>query len=409
MAQGPRGALHLFRPLAALMPAVRRADRPVPFGQRVFCTGVSASIFLMGSYLIPLQGVRSSAYQSVDPLYWVRPILLSNRGTLLELGVAPVVTARAVMHLLTGPVDREDRKLMVAARTALAMAVALGQATTHVLLGLYGSVGALEGVLIVLQLFSGSAIVVYIDEVLEMGYGLRGASVFSLLAAVNTIILNLFFGPVRRLLATCLVLLVAVFLHGCRLPQPMRDAQGNQQGSLPVNFLYTSTATIVLHSSVVSAFSMASQLLHYSRYGGSVVARLIGTWEETSYAAVPVGGLAYYVTPPWGLHVVADRFHALSYTALRLTSCAMLSQAWANQRLAFDFPDDTIRSRVSRYIPMASALSGLNVGALTVLGDVTGAIGSGSGILLTATLVYNLVVSFRSEGQLNVRAPFFFN
>ncbi|GJM85270.1 hypothetical protein PR202_ga01705 [Eleusine coracana subsp. coracana] len=65
---------------------------------------------------------------------------------------------------------------------------------------------------------------------------------------------------------------------------------------------------IVLHSAIVSALYMISQMLHYSRIVGGT---LLGTWKETSYAAVPVGGLAYYVTPPSGLaHVVADPLHA---------------------------------------------------------------------------------------------------
>jgi protein transport protein SEC61 subunit alpha len=412
MARDSRGALHLFRALAALIPAARRVGRAAPpFGQRVLCTCMSVSVFLMGTHLIPLYGVRR--YSAYDPLYWARPILASNRGSLMELGVAPVVVARAAVQLLTGsellgPVDRRhystNRELIAAARIALAMAISLVEAAAHVLLGMYGPVGPIGGALIALQLFSGGAVVAFLDGLLGMGYGLRRASAFSLLAATNTcgkIIWKIAdAGRVSGgLVATFLVLLLAVFLHGCRvlLPISSRDARGRRD-TLPVKLLYTSSVPIVLHSAAVSAFSVASQLLHYSRYGGGMVARLIGTWEEASYAAVPVGGLAYYVTPPAGQgHVIADPLHALLYAVLLLTSCALLSQAWATRRLDLDFPDAAIRSQVSRYIPTAAALGGLCVGALTILGDVTGAIGSGTGILLTATVVYNLSSSTTRE------------
>ncbi|GJM85271.1 hypothetical protein PR202_ga01706 [Eleusine coracana subsp. coracana] len=182
----------MFRPLAGLVPAVRRADRQMPFGHRVLYTGMSVSVFLVCSHL-PLYGVRHAAVGGADPLYWVRSLLASTRGTLMELGVAPVVTAGTVMQLLTGSkflrVDqnvREDRELVDAARKALAMTIALGEATAHVLLGRYGSVGVFNGALIVMQLFTASAMVIFLDELLDKGYGLAGASAISLLSATNT-------------------------------------------------------------------------------------------------------------------------------------------------------------------------------------------------------------------------------
>jgi protein transport protein SEC61 subunit alpha len=44
---------------------------------------------------IPLYGIASM--QGADPFYWLRVILASNRGTLMELGISPTVTAGMVM------------------------------------------------------------------------------------------------------------------------------------------------------------------------------------------------------------------------------------------------------------------------------------------------------------------------
>ena len=60
---------------------------------------------------------------SSDPLYWMRVILASNRGTLMELGITPIVTSGMIMQLLAGAnlidVDfslKEDRALFSGAQ-----------------------------------------------------------------------------------------------------------------------------------------------------------------------------------------------------------------------------------------------------------------------------------------------------
>ncbi|CAL5057714.1 unnamed protein product [Urochloa decumbens] len=458
-------ALDVVRPLASLVPAVRRPNRVVPFHRRALYTGASVAVFLVCSHL-PLYGVRYAAASGADPLYYVRSILASNRGTLMELGVGPIVTAGTLMQLLTASnvirVDhnvRADRELADAARRVLAIVIALGEAAASVLLGMYGPVGALNGALVVLQLVSASAVVVFLDDLFDKGYGLCGASAVSLFSTANTcgkvfwhafspVTVNAGRGPafegavlavayhavaragrgaralvaavlrghlpnMTNLLATGLVLLAAVYLEGIKMLVPLqsKDTRG-RRGTFPVKLLYTSTMPVVLHSAAVTALYLVSQLVHYSRFlGGGVLARLLGVWEEAGHAAVPVGGLAYYVTAP--ASVFADPLHALVYAALLLASCAFLSQAWVlasgssardvakrlgEQRLVVPGRRDGATYHVlSRCIPTAAALGGLCVGALTIFADMTGVIGTGTGIMLAATTVYNLVNSVEKE------------
>ena len=142
---------------------------------------------------------------SSDPLYWLRAILASNRGTLMELGITPIVTSGMIMQLLAGAqlidVDfslKDDRALFGGAQkresrnstilsivltlVVFALIISLGQATVYVLTGLYGSPSSLgPGVclLLILQLVSASLIVILLDELLTKGYGLgSGISLF---------------------------------------------------------------------------------------------------------------------------------------------------------------------------------------------------------------------------------------
>ena len=69
----------------------------VPFQSRVMWTAIVLAIFLVSSQ-IPLYGIMSS--DSSDPLFWMRVILASNRGTLMELGISPIVTSGMIIQLL---------------------------------------------------------------------------------------------------------------------------------------------------------------------------------------------------------------------------------------------------------------------------------------------------------------------
>jgi hypothetical protein len=115
MAGGFR-VLHLVRPFLAFLPEVQSADRKIPFREKVIYTVISLFIFLVCSQL-PLYGIHSTT--GADPFYWMRVILASNRGTVMELGITPIVTSGMVMQLLVGSkiieVDnsvREDRALL---------------------------------------------------------------------------------------------------------------------------------------------------------------------------------------------------------------------------------------------------------------------------------------------------------
>ena len=51
----------------------------------------------------------------------------------------------------------------------------------------------------------------------------------------------------------------------------------------------------------------------------------------------------------------------------------------------------------NRYIPTAAAFGGMCIGALTVVADFLGAIGSGTGILLAVTIIYQYYEMFQQQ------------
>ena len=115
---------------------------------------------------------------SADPFYWMRVILASNRGTLMELGISPIVTSGLIMQLLAGAKIIEvgdtpkDRALFNGAQKLFGMLITVGQAIVYVMTGMYGDpsdIGAGVCLLIIIQLFVAGLIVLLLDELLQKG------------------------------------------------------------------------------------------------------------------------------------------------------------------------------------------------------------------------------------------------
>merc|ERR1712167_554126 len=188
--------LQLVRPFMYVLPEVKSPDRPRKFKEKVLWTSITLFIFLVCCQ-IPLYGIKTN--DSADPFYWMHVILASNRGTLMELGISPIVTSGMVMQLLAGSkiidVDqnlKEDRVLFSGAQKLFGMLITLGEAVAYVISGMYGDVkdlGAGNAILIIIQLFFAGVIVIILDELLQKGYGLgSGISLFIATNICETIV-----------------------------------------------------------------------------------------------------------------------------------------------------------------------------------------------------------------------------
>jgi len=178
--------IELLEPLMHFLPEVAQPDRRIPFREKILWTVIVLFIFLVCSQ-IPLFGVLHS--NNADPFYWARVVLASNRGTLMELGISPIVTSGLIMQLLAGAkiidVDQSnpgDRNLFQGAQKLLGIIITIGEAVAYVLSGMYGDVrdiGGGKAVLIIIQLFFAGLVVLVLDELLQKGYGLgSGISLF---------------------------------------------------------------------------------------------------------------------------------------------------------------------------------------------------------------------------------------
>jgi len=345
-----------------------------------------------------------------------------------------------------------------------------------VLSGMYGPIqdlGAGNAILIILQLFFAGIIVIILDELLQKGYGLgSGISLFIATniceniiwkafspTTINTgrgtefegAVIALFHLLITRsdkvralkeafyrqnlpnltnLLATVFVFVVVIYFQGFRVDLPVKyQKYRGQQGSYPIKLFYTSNIPIILQTALVSNLYFFSQLL-YKRYPSNILVQLLGRWQEVEgmgmgSQSIPVGGIAYYVSPPTSLaEIIYDPVHALFYLIFILTSCALFSKTWievsgssprdvAKQLREQDmvirgFREKSVITVLNRYIPTAAAFGGMCIGALTVLADFMGAIGSGTGILLAVTIIFQYFEMFAKETSKESGSPFAF-
>jgi protein transport protein SEC61 subunit alpha len=455
-----------------VLPEVATPERKVPFREKMLWTAVTLFIFLVCCQ-IPLYGITST--NSSDPFYWLRVIIASNRGTLMELGISPIVTSGMVMQLLAGSkiieVDqsiKEDRALFSGAQKLFGILITIGEAVAYVVSGMYGDIsviGAGTAILIIAQLFFAGIIVIVLDELLQKGYGLgSGISLFIATNICESIVWKAFspttintgrgtefegaiialfhllitrsdkvralkeafyrqnLPNITNLLATVLVFGVVIYFQGFRVELPVKyQRYRGQQGTYPIKLFYTSNIPIILQTALVSNLYFFSQLM-YKRYPNNIIVQLLGRWQEIKGGGgqtKPVGGMAYYVSPPTSFSDLwSDPFHSLFYFTFILGACALFSKTWIEvsgssardvakqlrdqQMVMKGHRDSSLIKVLNYYIPTAAAFGGMCIGALTVFADFLGAIGSGTGILLAVTIIYQYFEMFykeKSDGQ----------
>jgi protein transport protein SEC61 subunit alpha len=82
--------IELFKPIARFFPDIKAPDRKVAFNEKLFWTAIALIIYFVMSQT-PLYGIGQGG--QTDPLGSLRVIFASNRGTPMELGIGPIVTA----------------------------------------------------------------------------------------------------------------------------------------------------------------------------------------------------------------------------------------------------------------------------------------------------------------------------
>lgn len=429
----PKSKLYALEPLVRKLPEVEVPKRHVSFKEKFLWTGLTLILFLVMTQ-IPLYGIERQTESFFGHL---RYVLASHAGSLMELGIGPIVTAGIVMQLLVGSklinLDLSkpgDRALFTGVQKLLAILLGVFQASMLVLGGWYGpGFGTSKIVFLVFQLALGAIIVIYLDELVsKYGFG-SGISLF-IAAGVSATIFWQAFNPMKSTvyidqtagaiinfiealisgsglydaffrrelpnmmgaLATLIVFFIVVYAESMRVEIPLAYGRfGGVRGRYPIKFLYASVIPVILAMTIFANIQILSRFL-------------------------PLGVVVRYIEPPHGIaEVVENPLQAGVYLAILVLLCVGFAWLWIQMtgmgprdvaqqldRSGMLIPgfrrDIRIMERViGRYITTVTLLGGAFVGLIAALADFTGALGSGTGILLTVGILYGLYEEITRE------------
>ncbi|MCI4327470.1 MAG: preprotein translocase subunit SecY [Thermoplasmata archaeon] len=193
---GPKSKLYGLKPITSRMPAVSQPKGHVQFRTKMFWTvGVLLLYFVLTN--IFLYGVDQATV--IDLFQSYRAILAGQQGTLMHLGIGPIVTGSIIMQLFTGAkiinldlTDDEDKGMYQGTQKVMVVAMIFVEAVPQVFgyltpsASLVSSLNAssagngmmLAEVIIIAQLVFGSYLVFLMDEVVsKWGIG-SGISLF---------------------------------------------------------------------------------------------------------------------------------------------------------------------------------------------------------------------------------------
>ena len=461
-------------PALSRMPVVRQPKSHVPFRRKL---GWTAGVLLLYFFLTNV-GLWGLADQ-VDLFGEFRTVLAGEQGSLMQVGIAPIVTASIVLQLLSGAnllgldtTDPRDQVLYQGLQKVLVLVVTLLTAIPMVYAG-FLQAGSVAGfpvwmveLLLVLQIFVGGAMILYMDEVISKwgvgsGVGLfivAGVSQrliggflsleegffadwFSILTGQTEVqlttsegIWTLLFttGQIVPLLTTVLVFVIVVYSESVRVEIPLSHARvKGARGRFPVKLIYASVLPVILVRAVQANIQFLGQIIDRVFDGAQP------GWIASYTAEGQIdGGLFYYLSPVyqpedwmwWTGQLAADVqwWQALVRLGFDFTFMivggAIFAIFWVEttnmgpestakqiQRSGMQIPgfrQDTgvVEKVMERYIPQVTVLGGALVGFLAVLANMLGTIGdvSGEGLLLTVSITYKLYEEIAEEQMMEM-------
>jgi preprotein translocase subunit SecY len=189
MAEDRKSVLYKIKPIIDRMPAVKKPDGHVPFRTKMYwTTGILVFYFIMTNVFI--YGLDQE--ETLDLFASFRAILAGAQGSILHLGIGPIVTGSIIMQLFTGAkiikldlTDNEDKAIYQGTQKVLVVIMIVVESVPQVMGYLTPSDTMITNIgefsaktIIIIQLCAGSYLVFLMDELVsKWGIG-SGISLF---------------------------------------------------------------------------------------------------------------------------------------------------------------------------------------------------------------------------------------
>lgn len=483
--------------IARMVPHVKKPDRPTSFNDKLKWTAVVMVVYF-AMFSTPAFGVNTSSISQTQ-LQVLNIIFAARVGTLITVGIGPIVLSSIVLQLLQGAgiitIDMsnpEAKGRFQSIQKLVAIVIAIVES---VIFTLYGYVPVSAGatiqvgtlllplaLIVIIQLAISAVIVVFLDEIM-VKYGITsginlfiaGGVSYSVIASTAEIILPsaasaiaaggaaalsnaaLAFGP---LLFAIVVMLISIYAYDIKVELPLAFSQFRGVGGrLPIPFLYVSVLPVILATSLVVSLTVWFSFLsgfntglfaNFAHFLASYTIQASQTSAgKTVSSTVISGGIFYLMSPnfpapypppygegysayftylltgtsnltlPWGgIVLVPEWIHVIIYSLTLIILCVIFGRFWIEmtgqspknvasqlQDVGWQIPGfrrdpRVIENVLDKYIPTITILGSITVACLAILATMTGAVGSGMGILLTVGIMYMIYQQLERDNML---------
>jgi preprotein translocase subunit SecY len=325
--------LDRMEPLLAAMPAVKSPEGHVHFKNKLLWT---VAILLLYFFLtnIPVFGLDPS---SQDAFLYFRALLAGESGSIVHLGIGPIVTASIVLQLLRGAdlihIDTSEARgqvMYMGLQKLLIFVMIILEAAPNLFGGfmrpdleiaqaLFGGNAFAVSFLIFLQICLGGVLIFLMDEVVTK-WGLGSGVGLFIVAGISQSLINGFLnweavsdpypvGFFPRLFAiglsggnylqyfgtdllafvtTVAIFLIVVYVESTRIEIPLAHARvRGARARFPVKLIYASVLPMILVRVLQANVQMFGMFL--SNIGINILGRFDGQ--------TPVDGLMYFLAP----------------------------------------------------------------------------------------------------------------
>ncbi len=475
--------LDFIDPILKYIPGIRKPAAPLSFREKMKWTvGIMVVYFMMFS--IPALGVSIATIN--QPLIQLISVIFAARiGSLITVGIGPIVLASIVLQLLQGSGvlhldlnDMEQKARFQGIQKISAIAIAVVEAYIFTATGYVPLASPAFFGIVVVQLALGAIIIIYLDETMSK-YGITsginlfiaGGVAYSIVAGTINILGReaagaiaaggataipnaiMAFGP---LFFAAIVFLISIYVYDMKVELPLVFNQFRGVGGrLPIPLLYVSVLPVILATSFELSLTVWFRFLANVSGSFANLARFIAFYQPTTGATGTSlnlnGGILYLISPnfplpyastyggigsyrtyftylathtsslylPWGgLVFVPEWVHILVYAVVLIVLCIVFGKFWVEmtgqspKNVAGQLQDSgwqipgfrrdprIVESVLNKYIPTITVLGSIIVALLAVLATLTGAVGTGMGILLTVGIMYMVYQQLEQERAL---------
>lgn len=447
------------------LPQVPKPKKKMTLQIRLLWCGIALLVYMvMGQ--TPLFGATAPEF---DFLQFARVIFASQQGTLVELGIGPIVTAGLLMQLLRGSdilkfdfKKPEERGIFQTATKLVTYVVIIVESAVYAI-AVYGP-GVTEPYVmyvIIGQLMVASIMIMFLDELIQKGWGLgSGISLFIMAGVAQQILWSLFSplpagdggaigiipyiaqsaiagdmsgvlfrsNQLPSIFGLCLtagILLILVFTQGMKIEIPIISTKYRGFSAVyPIKLMYVSNIPVILASALTANAVFVFQMIwtNFNPRNNQFFMNFIAQFDPVSNST-PIGGIIYYITPPRGLDALAlDPMRGVGYVLFMIGIVVVFGKLWvelgglspksAAQNLldadvqipGFRRSNKPVEALLNKYIPSVTLIGSMILGLLAGVSDVLGVFGSGIGVLLMVDILINYYTQLVRE-QVEVVMP----